>query len=86
MKVDKVTIRLAETIPTKQFANVRPEVEISITSEGETFDALLDGAKQRAVYAFDVVKNLMLNPTYPHQNTNRNVGVVSVNIDDDIPY
>jgi hypothetical protein len=62
---------MGETIPTAQFANVRPEVEVVVSlGEGEDPRAAFSYAKQLANAAFDEVKNEMLGvkpKVNPHQ-------------------
>lgn len=62
---------MGETIPTAQFANVRPEVEVTISvAEDEDPRAAFSYAKQLANAAFDEVKNEMLGvkpKVNPHQ-------------------
>lgn len=61
MKVEKFTVRMGETIPTREFANVRPEVEVTVVvGEGEDPRAVFNHAKKLAAAAFDEVRSGML--------------------------
>lgn len=53
MRLSQMTIRLGETIPTAQFANVRPEVELTVTldptDDPATVKSHLKGMAMRAL-------------------------------------
>lgn len=57
MKLERVTIRMGSTVPTEQFANIRPEVEITVSGEEPN---LFNLALEQARTMFNQVKNDMM--------------------------
>lgn len=86
MRLSQMTIRLGETIPTAQFANVRPEVELTVTLDPTDDPATVKShLKGMAMRALEELKADMLGirpghkepaPTVPAGALNANPPVV----------
>lgn len=76
MRLSQITIRLGETVPTAQFANVRPEVELTaLVDAGDDPVKVKESLKGMAMRALEELKAEMLGIRPAHKQNGPTVSV-----------
>lgn len=80
MRLSQITIRLGETVPTAQFANVRPEVELTaLVDAGDDPVKVKESLKGMAMRALEELKAEMLGIRPANKQTAPTVSAGALN-------